>query len=157
VLAHNRRARHDYEILETIEAGLALVGTEVKSVRAGQVQLADAYARPDRRELWLLGVHVAPWGTADGFDRHDPLRPRKLLLHRAEIDGLSQQVRERSLTLVPLALYLSDGVVKVELALARGRKRYDKRAAIAARDADREAARALSQRRRHGSDSGRSR
>lgn len=146
VLASNRRARHDYEVLSTQEAGIALLGTEVKSLRAGRVQLADTYARPQGGELWLLGVHIAPWETADGFGGHDPLRPRKLLLHRGEIDHLTQEVKERSLTLVPMSLYLNEGKVKVELALARGRKRYDKRAVIAERDANREAARALSRR-----------
>ena len=146
VLARNRRARHDYDVLEVIEAGIALVGTEVKSMRAGQIQLKDSYARVDRGELWLLGVHVAPYEQADGFGGHDPERPRKLLLHRHEIDELAGRTKLEALTLVPLSIYLKNGKAKVELALARGRKRYDKRHAIAERDAKREAERAMARR-----------
>ena len=141
-VAQNRRARHDYEILETLECGVALLGSEVKSIRAGKAQLRDAYARPDGGELWLHGVHVAPYEFASGFGGHDPERPRKLLVHRRQIEELAARVGQEGLTLVPLGLYLRDGRVKVDLALARGRKRYDKRHAIAARDAAREAERA---------------
>jgi SsrA-binding protein len=150
VVATNRRARHDYDILETYEAGLALVGTEVKSLRAGQVQLKDAYAKPEGGELWLVGVHVAPYERSDGFGGHDPERRRKLLLHRHQIDELAGRTTLESLTLVPLSIYFSDGKAKVELGLARGRRQYDKRHAIAARDAAREAERALGRRRRAG-------
>jgi SsrA-binding protein len=148
VVATNRRARHDYDVLETLEAGLALVGSEVKSLRAGQVQLKDAYAKVEDGELWLFNAHVAPYAQADGFGGHDPERPRKLLVHRDEIDELAGRTQQQSLTLVPLALYFRDGRAKVELALARGRRRYDKRHAIAERDATREAARAMAARRR---------
>ncbi len=148
MVATNRRARHDYEVLETLEAGIALVGTEVKSLRAGQVQLKDAYARVDDGELWLLNAHVAPYGQADGFGGHEPERRRKLLVHRDEIDELAGRTQQQSLTIVPLSLYFRDGRAKVELALARGRRRYDKRHAIAERDASREAARAMAARRR---------
>jgi SsrA-binding protein len=148
VVASNRRARHDYDVLETLEAGIALVGTEVKSLRAGQVQLKDAYAKVEGGELWLLNAHVAPYGQADGFGGHDPERPRKLLVHREEVEELAEQTQQRALSIVPLSLYFKDGRVKVELAVARGRRRYDKRQAIAERDAQREADRAVAQARR---------
>ncbi|MDQ6715373.1 MAG: SsrA-binding protein SmpB [Actinomycetota bacterium] len=150
VVASNRRARHDYEVLDTVEAGIVLVGTEVKSLRAGQVQLKDAYAKVDGGELWLHNVHVAPYEQADGFGGHDPERPRKLLVHRAEVDELAEQTTQRSLTLIPLSVYFRDGRAKVELAVARGRRRYDKRHAIAERDAGREAERAMADARRAG-------
>jgi SsrA-binding protein len=140
-IAQNRRARHDYEVLETFECGIALQGGEVKSLRAGQVSLQDSYARVEGGELWLLGTHVAPYEYATGFGAFDPDRPRKLLLHRAQIDEIAGRVGRQSLTLVPLSLYLKDGRVKVELALARGRRLYDKRHAIATREAERESAR----------------
>jgi SsrA-binding protein len=143
-VARNRRARHDYDILETYECGVALQGSEVKSLRAGRVTLADAYARVEDGEAWLLGVHIPPYEHAAGFGAHDPERRRKLLLHRKEIDGLMDQTQQQALTLVPLSIYFKDGRAKVELALARGRKLYDKRHAIAARDMDREAAREAS-------------
>lgn len=150
VVAKNRRARHDYEILQTHEAGVALVGTEVKSVREGQIQLKDSYAREDGGELWLVGVHIAPYSQADGFGGHDPERRRKLLLHRSEIAELASRVAQEALTLVPLSVYFRDGKVKVELGLARGRRRYDKRQAIATRDASREAERAFARATREG-------
>ncbi len=150
VVAKNRRARHDYDIIETHEAGIALVGTEVKSLREGQIQLKDSYARVEGGELWLVGVHVSPYAQADGFGGHDPERRRKLLLHRSEIAELASRVALESLTLVPLSVYFKEGRAKVELGLARGRKRYDKRSAIAERDANREAQRALSRRNREG-------
>jgi SsrA-binding protein len=146
-VAGNRRARYDYEVLEVLEAGLALVGTEVKSVREGKIQLKDSYAKVDAGELWLVGVHIAPYAQADGFGGHDPERPRKLLLHRDEIDELASRTAREGLTVVPLSVYFKEGRAKVELALARGRRRHDKRHAIAERDANREAARALSARR----------
>ncbi len=148
VVASNRRARHDYDVLETLEAGIALVGTEVKSLRAGQVQLKDAYAKVEGGELWLLNAHVAPYSQADGFGGHDPERPRKLLVHREEVKELAEQSQQQALAIVPLSLYFKDGRVKVELALARGRRRYDKRNAIAERDAQREADRAVARARR---------
>ena len=143
VVATNRRARHDYEVLETIEAGIALRGSEVKSLRDGKAQLADAYARVDGGELWLYGIHIPPWQFATGFGGHEPDRKRKLLVHRKEIDELLGRTQQQSLTLVPLSLYFKDGKAKVQLALARGRQLYDKRQAILSREAERESARAL--------------
>ncbi|HZD64713.1 MAG TPA: SsrA-binding protein SmpB [Acidimicrobiales bacterium] len=148
VVAQNRRARHDYDILETHECGIALHGSEVKSLREGQAQLRDAYARVEGGQMWLFGVHIPPYANAVGFGSHDPDRPRKLLLHRREIDHLMGEVQRRSLTLVPLSVYFREGWAKVDLALARGRRLYDKRAAMAERDAAREAARAMAEARR---------
>ena len=145
-IASNRRARRDFEIFETYECGIVLVGSEVKSLRAGNVQLADAYARPRDRELWLHGVHIAPWLQASAHTGHEPDRLRKLLLHRAEIDKLTARVEQDRLTLVPLELYFSDGRAKVEIGLARRRRLYDKREAMKRRDADREAERAMRER-----------
>lgn len=142
-VATNRRARRNYEILETVEAGLALRGSEVKSLRLGQVQLGDAYARIEGGEAWLVSLHIAAYGHAQDHTGHEPERRRKLLLHRAEIDRLRTLVDQQRLTLVPLSIYFKDGKAKVELALARGRKTYDKRELLAKRDAEREAARAL--------------
>ena len=148
LIASNRRARFDYSVLETIEAGLVLQGSEVKSLRLGQVQLADAYARAGGDELWLEGVHIAPYQFAEGVGAHDPDRRRKLLLHRDEIDRLQSRIAQERLALVPLRLYFRDGRAKVELALARGRQKGDKRHAIAERDANREMERALGRRRK---------
>jgi SsrA-binding protein len=144
-LVENRRARHDYFIEETVEAGIALRGTEVKSLRAGQGSLREAYARIDRGEAWLLGMHIPPYAQGNRWN-HDPLRPRKLLLHRREIEGLLLTVRQKGYTLVPLRLYLKGGRVKVELGLARGKHSYDKRESIAARDAARAIDRAVKER-----------
>ncbi len=141
-VASNRRARHDYDILETFECGIVLQGSEVKSLREGKVQLSDAYARVDDGELWLIGMHVPPWLFATGFGAHDPDRRRKLLVHRKQIDELMGRTQQQALTLVPLSLYFKDGKAKVQLALARGRRLHDKRQAILSREADREAARA---------------
>lgn len=136
-IATNRRARHEYEILETIEAGLALRGTEVKSLRAGQVNFKDSYATIRNGEAWLLGCHISPY--SHGTDaNHDPERDRKLLLHRREIQRLTGKVAERGLTLVPLRLYFKNGRAKLELGLARGRKLHDKRSAIREREVRRE-------------------
>lgn len=142
-VAENRRARHDYEILDTYEAGVVLQGSEVKSLREGKVVLRDAYARVDGGEVWLHGVHVPPYLRAQGFGAHDPDRSRKLLLNRREIDEMADRVAQQHLTLVPLSLYFKEGRAKVQLGVARGRKTYDKRAAIAERDAGRDAAREL--------------
>jgi SsrA-binding protein len=147
-VAQNRRARHDYDILETYEAGMVLAGSEVKSLREGKVQLRDSYARVQDGEVWLYGVHVPPYAFASGFGATDPDRRRKLLLHRRQIDELGRRTAQDSLTLVPLSVYFKDGRAKVDLALARGRKNYDKRRAIASRDADLEARRASAARRR---------
>ncbi len=140
-VAANRRARHDYDILDTLECGIVLQGSEVKSLRAGRIALQDSYARIIDGELWLYGVHVPPYAQANGFGAHDPDRRRKLLVHRRQIDEWLGRTQQQSLTLVPLQIYFKDGRAKVELALARGRRRYDKRRAIAERDAGREAAR----------------
>ncbi|MGC8462110.1 MAG: SsrA-binding protein SmpB [Acidimicrobiales bacterium] len=141
VVASNRRARHDYDILETVECGLVLQGSEVKSLRAGRVSLQDTYARVIDGEMWLFGLHIPPYAQATGFGAHDPDRKRKLLLHRRQIDEWMGRTQQQSLTLVPLSVFFRDGRAKVELALARGRRLYDKRHAIATRDAAREAAR----------------
>ena len=137
-VAQNRKARHEYDILETFECGIVLAGSEVKSLRDGHVQLRDAFARVDDGEAWVIGVHIAPYAMANGFGAVNPDRPRKLLLHRRQLDELRQRTREGGLTLIPLAIYFKEGRAKLELALARGRHNYDKRHAIAARDAQRE-------------------
>lgn len=148
LIATNRRARRNYEVLETVEAGLVLRGSEVKSLRLGHVQIGDAFGRFEGRELWLHSLHIAPYEQAQAHSGHEPERPRKLLLHRGEIDRLRSQVDEQRLSLVPLSIYFKDGRAKVDLALARGRKTYDKRQVIAQRDADRETARAVAHARR---------
>jgi SsrA-binding protein len=148
VVASNRRARYDYDILETFECGIVLTGSEVKSIRDGKIQLKDSYARVQDGEVWLHGVHVSPYAYAHGANAHDPDRSRKLLLHRAEIDEIMGRTQQDSLTLVPLSVYFQDRQAKVELGLAKGRRRYDKRQAIATRDAAREAERAMAQSRR---------
>lgn len=146
-VAQNRKARHDFEVLDTYECGIVLQGSEVKSLREGKVQLRDAYARVEDDEVWMLGVHVSPYAFASGFGGHDPERRRKLLLHRRQITELAERTQKDSLTLVPLSIYFVDGRAKVELALARGRKSYDKRQAIAARDSARDLERDTSRRR----------
>jgi SsrA-binding protein len=143
VVATNRRARHDFEILETLECGIMLTGSEVKSLREGKAQIADSYARIDDSELWLFQMHIPPWAFAVGFGSHDPDRKRKLLVHRRELDDLHEQTKTQPLTIVPLKLYFKDGKAKVEIALARGRKQQDQRQALAKRDAEREIARAV--------------
>lgn len=138
----NRRARHDYYIEETLEAGLVLTGSEVKSLRAGKGQLKDSYARVRNGEVWLLQSHISEYAPAARFG-HDPRRPRKLLLHKREILRLAGKVREKGFTLVPLRIYFKNGRAKVELGLARGKKLYDKRAAMRERDARKEMERSL--------------
>jgi SsrA-binding protein len=140
-VASNRRAHHDYEIIDTVECGLVLQGSEVKSLRAGRIALQDAYARIIDGEMWLFGLHIPPYAQANGVGAHDPDRRRKLLLHRRQIDEWMGKSQQQSLTIVPLSIYFRDGRAKVEVALARGRRQYDKRHAIASRDASREAAR----------------
>ena len=125
---------------------MALTGTEIKSIRAGRVNMRDAYARIDHGEAWLVGMHISPYEQAGGFFQHDPLRPRKLLLHRREIDSLHGELGQKGLTLVPLKMYIKQNRVKIELGLCRGKKLYDKREAIAKRDSDRELARVAKQR-----------
>jgi SsrA-binding protein len=153
-VAQNRRARHDYDIIDTVEAGIVLVGSEVKSVREGKVQLRDAYARIEDGQIWLHGVHVSPYAYSSGFGAVDADRTRKLLLHRRQIADLDRRASREALTLVPLSIYFVDGRAKVDLALARGRKSYDKRQAIAQRDADLERRRAAASRNRRGGGDG---
>lgn len=145
-IAVNRKARHEYHIEDTYEAGLVLTGSEIKAIRAGRVNLQDAYAVIRDGEAWLVNMHIGPWPQA-GRDAHAPRRDRKLLLHRYEIDRLAGKVQAKGYTLVPLRLYLKNGWAKVELALARGKKLYDKREAIRQRDLQREVDRALRRRR----------
>jgi SsrA-binding protein len=146
VIARNRRARHDYHIEDVFEAGLVLTGTEVKSLRAGRASLTDGFAQVSNHEVWLHNVHIPEYAQGT-WTNHEPRRPRKLLLHRKEIDKLAAVTAERGLTLVPLSLYFKDGKAKVELALARGKRTYDKRQDLARRDAAREVDRALRRRR----------
>lgn len=141
-VATNRRAFFNYEILDRYEAGLVLTGTEIKSVRAGKADLGDGYARPQNDELWLMNTYIAPYDPASTYN-HDPRRPRKLLLHRDQIETLAGQVAEKRLTIVALRLYIKGHVAKVELALARGKRQYDKRRAIIDKELDMAARRAL--------------
>jgi SsrA-binding protein len=146
VVATNRKARHEYFILDTYEAGIALKGTEIKSIRAGNISLSEAYVTvEDGSEAWLVSAHIAPYDQASHYN-HDPNRPRKLLLHRSEIHRLWDEVRKKGVTIIPLRVYLRDGLAKVEIGVAKGKKLYDKRAAIAKRDAEREMERQLRQR-----------
>lgn len=145
LVAQNRRARHDYHIEDTLEAGLVLTGTEVKSLRAGRASLVDGYAAVQAGEVWLHNVHI-PEYTLGTWTNHEPRRPRKLLLHREQIRKLSNKTQESGLTLVPLAIYFKDGYAKVEIGVARGKRSYDKRHAIAEREAKRDAARAVARR-----------
>ena len=145
-VATNRKAYHNYHVMESIEAGLVLTGTEIKSIRAGRVSLGDAYVRPENGELWLLNAHIARY-EAGSYMSHSPTRPRKLLLHRKEINNLSSEVKEKGLTLVPLKLYIKDSNAKLAIALAKGKKLHDKREAIARREVKRELDRAVRRRR----------
>ncbi len=141
-VALNRRATYDYEILRRWEAGIALTGTEIKSIRAGRVSIREAYARPIGGELWLIGANIAAYAPA-GAMGHDPVRSRKLLVHKKELAAIESAIGERGLTLIPLRLYLKDGLAKIELGLGRGKKVYDKREAIAKREAQRQMQRAV--------------
>jgi SsrA-binding protein len=148
-IAQNRRARHDYSIEDTLEAGIVLRGTEIKSVRAHKVSLADAYARIERDEAWIIGLHIAPWESADVRFNHEPKRARKLLLHRSQIDELLGKTKAKGLTIVPLAIYINDrGMAKVQLGVARGKQTWDRRREIADRDAKRDMARQVADARR---------
>jgi SsrA-binding protein len=138
VVATNRKAGFEYFLLERFEAGLSLKGSEIKSIRAGQISLAESYVRADENEAWLMEAHVAPYIQANRFN-HDPKRPRRLLLHKKEIRELWQAVRQKGVTIVPTRVYLKDGRAKLEIAIAKGKKLHDKREAIARRDAEREA------------------
>jgi len=149
VITENRKARHDYHIEDTVEAGLVLTGTEVKSLRLGRVNLRDAHGEVRGGEIYLVGAHISPYEQGNRFN-HEPLRPRKLLLHKREIGRLAAQVAQRGYTIVPLRLYWSGGRAKVELALARGKRQYDKRQDLADRDVAREIARAMRHRDRDG-------
>jgi SsrA-binding protein len=142
VVATNRKAKHEYFVLETFEAGLSLHGSEIKSIRAGHISLAQAYVAIDGREAWLVNAHIAAYDQASHYN-HDPLRQRKLLLHRSEIRKMWESVRQKGVTIIPLRVYLKDGLAKVEIALAKGKKLYDKRADIAKRDVERELDRQL--------------
>ncbi|MBA7636075.1 SsrA-binding protein [subsurface metagenome] len=136
-VATNRKAYHDYHVQDSIEAGIALTGTEIKSIRAGRVNLRDAYVRPEAGELWLLNAHIARYEPGS-YLSHEPTRRRKLLLHRKQIDNLTSQMQEKGITLVPLRLYIKDSIAKVEVALAKGKKLYDKRESIIRREIERE-------------------
>lgn len=144
-VAVNRRARHEYAVEETLEAGIALTGTEIKSIRAGRANLAEAYARIERGEAWLIGAHIAPYEQGNR-NNHEPTRTRKLLLHRDQIAELIGRTQAKGFTLVPLRLYIRNGMAKLEIGVARGKKAYDKRRTIAERDARRELERATKER-----------
>jgi SsrA-binding protein len=141
-VATNRKAYHNYHIEDSVEAGIVLTGTEIKSIRAGRVSLGDAYVRAEAGELWLVNAHIARYEAAS-YLSHEPKRPRKLLLHRQQVDSLTGKILERGFTLVPLRLYIKDSMAKVEVALARGKKLYDKREAIARREVERELGRVI--------------
>jgi SsrA-binding protein len=145
IVATNRKATHDYSIEDRFEAGIALLGTEIKSIRAGQANLREGYVQVRGDGLWLVNTHIAPYDPA-GREGHDPLRPRRLLLHRKEIARLLSRVQERGYTIIPLKIYLKNRRAKVEIALARGKRQYDKREAIAKREAGRQIERALKER-----------
>ncbi len=141
--AANRKAHFDYDLLRTFDAGLVLTGSEIKSIRQGKASIREAYARVEAGEAWLLNMHIAPYLASGGFSAQDPIRRRKLLLHKDEIGLLGAAQGQKGFTLIPLRLYLARGRAKIELAIGRGRRSYDKREAIAKRDADREIARAV--------------
>ena len=146
MVATNRKAYHKYHILDSVEAGIVLTGTEIKSIRAGRVNLGDAYIRPEAGELWLVNAHIARY-DAGSYLSHEPTRRRKLLLHRKQIEGLTSKVAERGFTLIPVKLYIKGSLAKVEVALGKGKKLYDKRESIARREAEREIGRAERRRR----------
>lgn len=137
VITTNRKARHDYEIIDTLETGIVLYGTEVKAAREGRINLTDAYARIKANELWLIGMHISPYTKSD-MENHEPLRDRKLLVNRQQLKRLNRQVEEKGVTLIPLKVYFNRHLVKVEIGLARGKRKYDKRATIAERDQKRD-------------------
>jgi SsrA-binding protein len=143
IITKNRKAQHDYTLGKTYQAGLVLQGSEIKSIRQNNINLRDGFVQERNNELWLMGVHISPYEQASAFSHHDPVRPRKLLLHKKEIAQIIDQSRERGYTIVPTMVYLERGLAKVEIALAKGKKMYNKRSAIAKRDSDREIQRAL--------------
>jgi SsrA-binding protein len=136
VIATNRKARYDYFLFDTYEAGISLLGSEIKSVRAGQVSIKEAYVRVDGEQAWLIDAHISPYDQANRFN-HEPRRPRKLLLHKKEIRKIYDEVRKKSVTIIPTRLYLKDGLAKIEIAVARGKKKFDKRQTISERDTKR--------------------
>lgn len=146
VVTVNRKAYHDFHIEEQLEAGLVLTGTEIKSIRDGKVNIREAYARLDNGELWLIGMHISPYEQAGVYFQHDPLRPRKLLVHRAELAELRRHVSQKGYTLVPLRLVLRNGRAKIDIGVARGKRDYDKREALAERDAKRQIEQAMRRR-----------
>ena len=141
-IAQNRKAYHDYFIEDSLEAGIVLTGTEIKSVRLGHVSIKEAYARPDKGELWLNNAHIAKYDPGS-YSNHEPLRPRKLLVHRRQLRELNSKVQRRGFTIIPLKVYITRGVAKLELGLGRGKKQYDKRASLAKAESEREVQRAL--------------
>jgi len=147
IVSRNRKAKFEYELFDTFEAGIELRGTEIKSIRAGQVSLAEAYVRTNGRQAWLVGAHIAPYDQASAFN-HEPERERRLLLHKREIKTLWDGVRLKGMTVVPIKIYLRDGLAKVEIALAKGKRQYDKRQDIKKRDMKRDIDRALDSRNR---------
>lgn len=147
VVTENRKAFHDYFIEDRVEAGIILTGTEIKSIRNGKVNLKDSYARVDNGEAWVYQMHISPYEQGNRYN-HDPLRPRKLLLHRSEINKLVGKIQQQGLTLVPIKIYLKQGMAKVELAVAQGKKNYDKRQVLAERESKRDIERALKDRNR---------
>lgn len=150
IIARNRKARFEYELIDLFEAGIELRGTEIKSIRAGQVSLSEAYVRTNGKQAWLVGANIAPYDQASVFN-HDPKRERRLLLHKREIKALWDGTRLKGMTVIPTQLYLRDGLAKVEIALAKGKRQYDKRQAIKKRDMEREVDRTLDNRRGHNS------
>ena len=147
IIADNRKARHDYHLLETFEAGLALIGTEVKAIREGRVNLRDSFARIVDGEIWAQGIHIGSYSHR-GYADHEPLRPRKLLLHRHEIRKLIGKVTERGMTLVPVQMYFKDGLVKMTISLAKGKQDHDRRETIKRRETERETRAAVKERQR---------
>lgn len=145
IVAENRKAFHDYFVEDRIEAGIILTGTEIKSIRNGRVNLKDSYARVDNGEIWVHQMHISPYDQGNRYN-HDPLRPRKLLLHRSEINKLAGKVQQQGLTLIPIKIYLKKGLAKVELAVGQGKKKYDKRQALSEREGKRDIERALRER-----------
>lgn len=146
IITRNRRASHDYHLQESFQAGIVLTGTEIKSIRSNHININDGFVQEQNGELWLMGVHITPYKQASQFDNLDPLRPRKLLLHKREIAKILTKLRERGFTMVPTVVYLERGYAKIEVALAKGKKLYDKRDSLSKRDAEREIQRALKDR-----------
>lgn len=146
IIARNRKASHDYHLEDSYQAGLVLTGTEIKSIRANQINISDGFVQEQDGEMWLMGVHITPYKQASRFDAVDPIRPRKLLLHKREIARIITRLRDRGYTMVPTVIYLERGMAKVDIALARGKKLYDKRESLAKRDAARDIQRALKDR-----------